>query len=113
MFTTAAQADPNGLHDLPIPFPKSQCVPSNLPRPVYEAALRQHETSARLMGSALGSHGPHERARFAPQTFVPREHGLLTEAPTFPSQDYSRKRTNYGMRSRQRLRLGQTSSRLH
>src|SRR2546425_8220679 len=108
MFTTAVQVGLNGSHDLPIPCPKSRCVRSNSPRPVYEVGLRPHETSAHLTGSVLGSHALHEQERFALRTFVPREHGLPTKALTFPSQDYSRKPTSYETRSRRRLRLGRT-----
>src|SRR6266568_1400836 len=87
MFTTAVQVGPNGSRDLPIPFPKSQCVRSNSRRPVYEVGLRPHETSAHLTGSASGSYALHERERFALRTFVPQVHGSPTEAHTFPSPD--------------------------
>src|SRR2546426_7078960 len=108
MFTTAVQVGPNGSRDLPIPFLRSQCVPLNSPRPVYEAALRPHETLARPTGLASGSHGQHGQARFALRTFALRGPGLPIEAPTFPSRDYSRKLTSYETRSRRRLRLEQT-----
>src|SRR5438093_13681973 len=113
MFTTAVQAGPNGSRDLPIPFPRSQCVPLNSPRRVYEAALRPHETLARLTGWASGSHGQHEQGSFALRTFVPPEHGSPTVAPTFPSRDYSRQPTSYETRSRRRLRVQRTRARLH
>ena len=81
MFTTAVQVGPNGSHDLPIPFPKSQCVRLNSRRPVYEVGLRPREMLAHLTGSASGSHVRHEGERFAPRTFVPPGLGSLTEEP--------------------------------
>src|SRR5438094_5083974 len=113
MFTTAVQAGPNGSRDLPIPFPRFQCVLSNSPRPVYEAALRPHETLARPTGLASGSHGQRGQARFALRTYALRGPGLPIEAPTFPSRDYSRKPMSYETRSRRRLRVERTSSRSH
>src|SRR2546427_11907829 len=94
MFTTAVQVGPNGSRDFLIPFPKSPCVRSNSPRPVYEAELRQHETLARPSGSASNSHAQHEKGRFAPRTFVAPEHGWPIQAHTLASQDYSRKPTS-------------------
>src|SRR6266511_2995440 len=113
MFTIAVQVGPNGSRDLPIHSPKSQCVPSNSQRPAYEAGLRQRETWVRPTESALGSHEQHEPERFAPRTFALPEHGLPTEAPTFPSRDYSRKPMSYETRSRRRLSRERTSSRSH
>src|SRR5438128_874602 len=108
MFTTAVQVGPNGSHDLPIPFPKSQCVRLNSRRPVYEVGLRPREMLAHLTGSASGSHVRHEGERFAPRTFVPPGLGSLTEEPTCPSPDSSGKLTNYEMRLGQRLTMEQT-----
>src|SRR5712691_2194558 len=101
MFTTAVQAGLNGSRDLPIPSPKSQCVRSNSPRPVYEVGLRLREMSVHPTGSVSGSHELHEQERFARRTFVPLGHGLPTEAPTFPSPDSSGKLTSYETRSEQ------------
>src|SRR2546425_361431 len=108
MFTTAVQVGPNGSRDLPIPSPKSQCVRSNSPKPVYEVGLRPRETSAHLTVSASGSHEQHEQGRFGPRTFMPPGRGLPTEAHMFPSQDNSENLTNYKTRLGQRLRLEQT-----
>src|SRR3989442_1887259 len=102
MVTTAVQAGPNGSRDLPIPSPKSQCVRSNSLRPVYEAGLLRHETSAHPTGSASSSHEQHGQERFVPRTFVPLEPGLPTAAHMSPSQDNSEKPTNYEMRLGQR-----------
>src|SRR2546425_11632800 len=103
MFTIAVQVGLNGSRDLRIPFPKSQCVRSNSPRPVYEVGLRPRETLVHPTGSASGLHELHEQGRFGPRTFVPRGHGLPIEAPTFPSQDNSGKLTSYDTRLGQRL----------
>src|SRR2546428_13141528 len=105
MFTTAVQVGPNGSHDLPIPFPKSQCVRLNSRRPVYEVGLRPRVMLAHLTGSASGSHVRQEGEGLAPRTFVPPGFGTLTEEPTCLSQESGGKLMRYEMRYGLRLAM--------
>src|SRR3989442_12360814 len=100
MFTTAVQAGPNGSRDLPIPFPKSQCVRSNSQRPAYEVGVRPHETSAHPTGSASGSQEQKAQEKFMTRQFMPPGKGSPIAANTIPSKDNSAKLTSVETRLR-------------